>query len=69
MRHMAGHLLDTRANRILEITVAQTMLERTRHCFGLQPQRRAGDSTHSAVRLLKWLVDPARSDVGRVGAV
>ena len=47
----------TRANRIAEIAVAQTMLERVRHRFGLQPQRLAGDSVYGAVRLLKWLLD------------
>ena len=37
----AGIIVDaegTRANRIAEIAVAQTMLERVRHRFGLQPQ-------------------------------
>jgi transposase len=56
----AGIIVDaegTRANRIAEIAVAQTMLERVRHRFGLQPQRLAGDSVYGAVRLLKWLVD------------
>ena len=56
----AGIIVDaegTRANRIAEIAVAQTMLERVRHRFGLQPQRLAGDSVYGAVRLLKWLLD------------
>jgi transposase len=56
----AGIIVDaegTRANRIAEIAVAQTMLERVRHRFGLQQQRLAGDSAYGAVRLLKWLVD------------
>jgi len=56
----AGIIVDaegTRANRIAEIAVAQTMLERVRHRFGLQPQRLAGDRAYGAVRLLKWLVD------------
>jgi transposase len=56
----AGIIVDaegTRANRIAEIAIAQTMLERVRHRFGLQPQRLAGDSVYGAVRLLKWLVD------------
>jgi hypothetical protein len=54
----AGIIVDaegTRANRIAEIAVAQTMLERVRHRFGLQPQRLAGDSVYGAVRVLKWL--------------
>src|ERR1700719_216830 len=47
----------TRANRIAEIAVTQTMMERVRRRFGLQPQRLAGDTVYGAVRLLKWLVD------------
>ena len=57
-----GIILDaegTRANRIAEIAVTQTMVERVRRRrFGLpQPQRLAGDTAYGAVRLLKWLVD------------
>ena len=55
-----GIILDaegTRANRIEEIAVTQTMVERVRHRFGLQPHRLAGDTAYGAVRLLKWLVD------------
>lgn len=47
----------TRANRRVEITVAQAMLERVRRCFELRPRRLAGDTAYGAVRLLKWLVD------------
>ena len=56
----AGIIIDaegTRANRAVEITVAQTMMERVGHRFGLRPQRLAGDTAYGAVRLLKWLVD------------
>jgi transposase len=56
----AGIILDaegTRANRIAEIAVTQTMVERVRRRFDLQPQRLAGDTVYGAVRLLKWLVD------------
>jgi transposase len=56
----AGIIVDaegTRANRTVEITVAQTMVERVSRCFGLWPQRLAGDTVYGAVRLLKWLVD------------
>jgi transposase len=56
----AGIIIDaegTRANRIAEIAVTQTMVERVRRRFGLQPQRLAGDTVYGAVRLLKWLVD------------
>jgi transposase len=47
----------TRANRVIEIAVTQTMIDRVRCRFGLQPQRLAGDTVYGAVRLLKWLVD------------
>jgi transposase len=56
----AGIIVDaegTRANRTVEITVAQTMLERVSRCFDLWPQKLAGDTVYGAVRLLKWLVD------------
>jgi transposase len=56
----AGIILDaegTRANRIEEIAVTQTMVERVRRRFDLQPQRLVGDTAYGAVRLLKWLVD------------
>lgn len=47
----------TRANRVVEIAVTQTMMERVARRFGLRPQRLAGDTVYGAVRLLKWLVD------------
>lgn len=47
----------TRANRTVEITVAQTMIDRVSRCFDLWPQRLAGDTVYGAVRLLKWLVE------------
>jgi transposase len=56
----AGIILDaegTRANRIVEIAVTQTMVDRVKRRFGLRPQRLAGDTAYGAVRLLKWLVD------------
>jgi transposase len=55
-----GIILDaegTRASRIAEIAVTQTMLERVGRRFDLRPQRLAGDTVYGAVRLLKWLVD------------
>ena len=54
----AGIIIDaegTRANRTVEITVAQTMIDRVGRCFDLRPQRLAGDTVYGAVRLLKWL--------------
>jgi transposase len=56
----AGIILDaegTRANRIEEIAVTQTMVERVGRRFDLKPQRLVGDTAYGAVRLLKWLVD------------
>src|SRR6201986_838907 len=56
----AGIIVDaegTRANRVAEIDVAKTMLERVGRRFQLRPQRLAGDTAYGAVRLLKWLVD------------
>jgi transposase len=56
----AGIIIDaegTRANRIAEIAIAETMIERVNERFDLRPQRLAGDTVYGAVRLLKWLVD------------
>src|ERR1700751_3557246 len=56
----AGIILDavgTRANRMVEIAVTQTMVDRVERRFDLRPQRLAGDTVYGAVRLLKWLVD------------
>src|SRR5246127_977671 len=56
----AGIIVDaegTRANRIAEIGITETMIERVKHRFDLQPLRLAGDTVYGAVRLLKWLVD------------
>jgi hypothetical protein len=47
----------TRANRIAEIAITRTMLDRVGRRFHLQPQRLAADTAYGAVRLLKWLVD------------
>src|SRR5262249_4275936 len=47
----------TRANRIAEIAITETMIEPVKRRFDLQPQRLAGDSVYGAVRLLKWLGD------------
>src|SRR3981081_4591446 len=47
----------TRANRTVEISITEAMIERAKRRFDLRPQRLAGDSVYGAVRLLKWLVD------------
>jgi IS5 family transposase len=56
----AGIIVDaegTRANRIAEIGITETMIERVKDRFDLQPLRLAGDTVYGVVRLLKWLVD------------
>jgi hypothetical protein len=56
----AGIIVDaegTRANRIVEIAITETMIERVKDRFDLHPRRLAGDTVYGAVRLLKWLVD------------
>ena len=47
----------TRANRIDEIAITETMIERVERRFGLAPERLAGDTAYGAARLLKWLWD------------
>jgi transposase len=56
----AGIIVDaegTRANRIAEIAIAETMIQRVKDRFDLEPRQLAGDTAYGAVRLLKWLVD------------
>src|SRR6476660_765706 len=56
----AGIIVDaegTRANRIAEIAITETMIERVKSRFDLRPRRLVGDTVYGAVRLLKWLVD------------
>jgi transposase len=56
----AGIIIDaegTRANRVSEIAITRTMIERVKRRFDLQPQRLVGDTAYGAARLLKWLVD------------
>jgi hypothetical protein len=66
----AGIIVDaegTRANRIAEIAVTETMIERVKDRFDLQPRRLAGDTVYGAVRLLKWLVDRQSRRISRSG--
>jgi transposase len=72
----AGIIVDaegTRANRVTEIAITRTMIERVKKRFNLQPQRLAGDTAYGAARLLKWLVDhgitPHIPVLGQVGTV
>src|SRR6201993_5033425 len=56
----AGIIVDaegTRANRIAEIAITETMIERVKSRFDIRPRRLAGDTVYGAVRLLKWLVN------------
>src|SRR3974390_477824 len=56
----AGIIVDaegTRANRIAEIPITETMFERVEERFDLRPRRLVGDTVYGAVRLLKWLVE------------
>ena len=49
----AGIIVDaegTRANRIAEIAITETMIERVKDRFDLQPRRLAGDTVYGAVR-------------------
>jgi transposase len=58
----AGIILDaegTRANRVEEIAVTRTMMDRVERRFGLRPRRLAGDTAYGVGRLLKWLVGRA----------
>ena len=51
----AGIIVDaegTRANRIAEIAITETMIERVKSRFDLRPRRLAGDTVYGAVRLL-----------------
>jgi transposase len=56
----AGVIVDaqgTRANRLDEIAVTETMVERVERCFDLKPDRLAADTAYGAARMLKWLMD------------
>jgi transposase len=71
----AGIIVDaegTRANRIAEIAITETMIERVKSRFDLRPRRLAGDTVYGAVRLLKMAGrsrhHTAHSGVGQVGA-
>ena len=59
----AGIIVDaegTRANRIAEIAVTATMIERVKDRFDLQPRRLAGDTVYGAVRLASTRFCPSR---------
>jgi transposase len=55
-----GVIVDVEASRAVrqaEVGAARTMLERTEQCFGLKPQRLAGDSAYGSAPMLNWLVE------------
>ena len=47
----------TRAIRQAEVGAAKTMIERTEACFGLKPQRLAGDCAYGTAEILNWIVN------------
>jgi transposase len=47
----------TRASRRAEVGAAQTMLDRTKACFGLKPQRLSADSAYGSAEILAWMVE------------
>jgi hypothetical protein len=47
----------SRAVRQAEVGAAWTMLEHTSECFGLKPERLAGDSAYGSAEMLHWLVE------------
>ena len=66
----AGIIVDaegTRANRIAEIAITETMIQRVKDRFDLEPRQLAGDTAYGAVRLLKWLVDRGSHRTSRSG--
>ena len=44
------------AIRQAEVTASKTMIERTEECFGLYPERLAGDTAYGSAKMLGWLV-------------
>ena len=63
----------TRANRVIEIAVTQTMVERVGRRFDLRPQRLAGDTAYGAVQAAQVAGGSqdhaAHPGVGQVGAI
>lgn len=46
----------SRAIRHAEVGAARTMIERTKHRFGLYPERLAADTAYGSAEMLAWLV-------------
>src|SRR6204780_2443449 len=47
----------TTAIRQAEVLAAQTMIKRTADCFGIEPERLAGDTGYGSAEMLGWLVE------------
>jgi transposase len=47
----------SRAVRQAEVQAAKTMIDRTEECFGLKPERLAGDTAYGSASTLNWLVN------------
>jgi transposase len=55
-----GIIMDVEASRAVrqaEVGAAKTMIDRTADCFGLRPERLAGDTAYGSAEMLKWLVE------------
>ena len=58
-----GIIMDVEASRAIrqaEVGASQAMLERTEACFGIKPQRLAGDTAYGSGANLNWLVSEAK---------
>src|SRR5579863_3675516 len=58
-----GIIMDVEASRAIrqaEVGASQTMIERTEACFGIKPQRLAGDTAYGSGANLNWLVSEAK---------
>jgi transposase len=55
-----GVIMDVEASRAIrqaEVGAAKTMIERTQECFGIMPERLAGDSAYGSAAALNWIIN------------
>jgi hypothetical protein len=55
-----GVIMDVEASRAIrqaEVGAAKTMIERTQECFGIMPERLAGDSAYGSAVALNWIIN------------
>jgi hypothetical protein len=55
-----GVIMDVEASRAIrqaEVGAGKTMVERTEECFGIKPERLAGDTAYGSGANLNWLVN------------